>query len=277
MINLCRQKKLKFILIFLLVFWLLPPVSQATNLTPEKNMPTEFKIPILMYHYVETNLQPTDEIRQRLTVTPDYFADQLKSLQSANYQSWFVQDVPDLLTKELLPGPNKKPVVLTFDDGYEDFYTVAFPLLKKYNFKATIYIIYNLIDHRGYLTTDQIKELIASGLVEVGSHTLNHPNLKTVSNEVLRYEIEQSKAKLERKFDLTIKTFAYPYGAFSPTALAEVQAAGYTAAVSTHPGTYQTVADLFQLNRVRVLSFSGKHLVQMLDHYFYDHVKNGTL
>ena len=109
----------------------------------------------------------------------------------------------------------KCSLALTFDDGYEDFYTDAYPLLKKYNLKGTLYVIINRLDTPGYVTKGQVKEMADSGLVEIGSHTFNHPDLRTKRLKDAIFEIKYSRRELKKISGRDVPTFAYPYGYFN--------------------------------------------------------------
>lgn len=216
-------------------------------------------LPILMYHYVEFVRDPKDTIRKSLDVNPFIFEKQLKNIKENGLTTYFVRDIPDIFSGKIKDGGSNK-IILTFDDGYEDFYTDAFPLLKKYNAKATIYIIYDFIGRRGFLNKAEIKELIASGLIEVGSHTLDHSFLKSASPEVAKKQIVDSKSLLEKTFGITVNTFAYPYGAFNQSDVKLVQDAGYIAAVTVARGTKQSDNNIFDLYRLRAGGYEGKNL-----------------
>ena len=148
-----------------------------------------------------------DTIRRSLTIPPDLFEKQLQTITENNIPTYFVRDIPDIFTgdKEYIADPS---VILTFDDGYQDFYTVVFPLLKKYNVKATVYVINRFLDWKDFLTTKQLKELSESSLVEIGAHTLNHAYLKSISKKIAVYQIVESKRELEELLGKPVETFA---------------------------------------------------------------------
>lgn len=223
------------------------------------------KLPVIMYHYVEYVKDINDVIRKKLDISPDLFEGHLRSLHNADYRTYFVKDIPDILGGKI--EYSAKTVFLTFDDGYEDFYSVVFPLLKKYQMKATIYIIYDFIGRKGFLTEKEIQELIKSGLVEIGSHTLDHVYLKQAPESVMRKQIIESKKKLEERFGIEIKTFAYPYGAFTKEAIDMAKEAGYTAAVSVISGMLQSNDNLFYLSRVRPGIFTPQTIIKVIEGY----------
>jgi len=220
------------------------------------------KIPIVMYHYVEYVQDPGDFIRKRLDIVPGLFEKHLKDLKKAGYETYYVRDVPDIISGKI--HYSTQSAILSFDDGYEDFYTDVFPLLKKYHMRATFYPIYDFIGRKGFVTKAQIQELVDSDLVEIGSHTLDHLYLKLVPDEVAKKQIFESKKKLEEDFHIKVSTFAYPYGAMSPHAIQYVKDAGYTAAVSVISGTLQSDDNLFFLSRIRPGLF-GENIVRSIE------------
>ncbi len=225
--------------------------SNSAGLQEEVKM----QIPIVMYHYVEYVKDLADIIRQRLDINPYLFAKQIGTLHDEGYHTYFVKDVPDVLSGKIFFA--QKSVILTFDDGYEDFYFDVFPVLKKYQMKATIYVIYNYIGRKGFLNEAEIKELLASGLVELGSHTLDHVYLKQMPRTEAETQIIDSKKLLEEKFGVSIESFAYPYGAFSQESIDLVKKSGYKVAVSVIPGINQSMENLYYLSRIRAGYLDG--------------------
>lgn len=236
--------------------FVLPPTKTLSRLK-------SLRIPILMYHYIEYNKDKGDTLRTGLSVTPFNFSKQLETLKENGYT---VIDFREL--KTILKGeeeiPNK-PILLTFDDGYRDFYTDAFPVLKKFNMKATNFIITNHIGRSGNLTEEMIKELLKSGLITIGAHTKNHINLTRVSDSEAWSEIKGSKEKLEKTFGIKILDFAYPYGFFNEAAISLVKKSGYDTASSTILGSIQNTDNIFRLNRIRVGNYYGKTFVDKIE------------
>lgn len=225
----------------------------------------EYRIPIIMYHYVEYVKDPLDTIRKSLDVAPFVLGKELETLNNNHYQTLFVKEIPKILSGET--PYSSRSAVFTFDDGYEDFYTDVFPLLKKYQIKATIYVVYDFIGRKGFLNEKEIKEIIDSKLVEIGSHTLDHLYLKKLSKSVVTKQVIDSKKMLDDRFNIKIETFAYPYGAFSQDTIDLVKSAGYTAAVSVIPGIKQSNEDLFYLYRIRAGSFSYGNIIRFFENY----------
>lgn len=224
---------------------------------------TSLKIPIIMYHYVEYVQDIKDFIRKRLAINPYTFESQLLSLKQNNFDTYFVRDIPDILDGKI--DYSTKSAILTFDDGYEDFYTDVFPLLKKYQMKATIYVICDFIDSRGFLKDQQIIKMIESGLVEIGDHTMDHLYLKNTQEAVAYKQIVACKDQLEKNYNIKVKTFAYPYGAFDERITKIVKEASFSAAVSVISGTMQSTDNLYFLSRIRSGNYYGPSLVNMIE------------
>jgi len=217
-------------------------------------------LPILMYHYIETPSATTT--MKGLYLEPNIFENQLQTLEKNNYKTLFMSEAAkDIRTGHKL---DKKNIVLTFDDGYEDFYTEAFPLLKKYNMKGTVYVIINGLDKKGYLTKAQVKEMAASGVVEIGSHTFNHPDLRILKKKDAKFEIQASKKILEQISGKPIYTFAYPFGYYKPEFFSELSEAGYEAAVTVKPGSKQSFNEIWLLTRLRPDNREGEVFINWI-------------
>jgi peptidoglycan/xylan/chitin deacetylase (PgdA/CDA1 family) len=207
-------------------------------------------IPILMYHYVRTVTDPSDTVGINLSVTPEKFAAQMQYLADNGYTTLTMREVYAILSGAQPLPP--KPIALTFDDGYRDFYTAAWPVLHKHNFKATSYIITSVIGWDQYMTWAMLQELDATGQVEIGSHTRTHPDLRGTGKDQRWDEIVGSKAILEEGLGHPVVSFCYPAGFYNDAALADVKRAGYLTAVTTTYGNKLNVQSAFELPRVRV-------------------------
>ena len=156
-----------------------------------------------MYHFILDDYGENLDVEN--FVKPSTLEEQLKYIVENGYQTVFVNEIEDL-------SNYTKPVALTFDDCFVYFYNNAFPLLKKYNQKASIYIICNYVNGPNYLTTEQIQEMVDSGLVSVQSHTLSHQKLSTLSLEDMKKELDESKSYLDSTYNINIDTICYPIG-----------------------------------------------------------------
>ncbi|WP_083856566.1 polysaccharide deacetylase family protein [Nitrolancea hollandica] len=207
-------------------------------------------VPILMYHYVRPDPGNGDTIGQDLSVTPDNFADQLNYLAEHHFTTMTMEELADVRAKRRALPPN--PIVLTFDDGYRDFYTYAWPLLREHGFKATSFIITNVVDQPHYLTWQMIDEMQRSGLIEFGSHTLSHRELPSLSDAAAKQEIEQSKQILESHLGHPVRSFCYPAGRISDRDGEFVHNAGYEIAVTTKHGYAKPDQNPLRLPRMRI-------------------------
>ncbi len=157
-------------------------------------------VSIFMYHAVNDETWGINSLFQKIKD----FENEMEYLNDNGYKTIFLSDIKNYLDQ-------KKIVILTFDDGYEDFYRIAYPIMKKYNIKSNLFVISSAVGDK-YISAEQIKELSESGLVEIGSHTVNHPNLTTLNDDKLTNELKNSKSYLENLINKRIVTFAYPVG-----------------------------------------------------------------
>lgn len=198
---------------------------------------------VLMYHSISGH---SDEF----TVSPAVFEQQMSYLSENGIPVIALSElVRRLRSRETLGGA----VVITFDDGYRDNYTNAFPILKKYGFPATIFVVTDSIgttdDTFEYLSVSEIKEMAASGLIDIEPHTKTHPHLSREPVERQRDEVIGSKQAIEAITGESATLFAYPYGDGDHTTITVVRESGFEAAVSVVPGTVQTGAELLRIPR----------------------------
>lgn len=232
---------------------------------PQSDEQISYHIPILTYHYVEYPKDARDTIRQSLNIYPYTFEAQLKTLLSGGYTFMTMADVADVIDgKKTLPS---KPVVLTFDDGYGDFYTDVFPILKKYKeVKAVAYVVPGFLDHPNYLTTSQVKEIASYSHIELGAHTMHHVYLKDMPALLAQREIVASKYALEDIIHKAVVSFAYPYGAFDNNSIELVKKANFRTAVSTIAGLGASATNRYFIFRVRPGYMTGQELMNFLNH-----------
>lgn len=212
----------------------------------------QYQVPILMYHYIR-DASGENELGQNLSVHPDNFALQMKWLSVNNYATLKLSDLADPNKKEIsqIIGQNQKPIILTFDDGYEDAYTYALPVLKENNMTGTFFIIRDFVGRAEYMNQNQIDKMQSAGM-EIGSHSLSHPSLEKLSAADQRTQIFDSKD--------SAKTFCYPAGKFNDTTVKLVEEAGYIAAVTTQAGIANQDSNLLELPRVRIQNGNGEYL-----------------
>ncbi len=226
----------------------LPTVNPAPSPSPIdlSALPAEQPIPILMYHYIRENPDPNDKIGAGLSVTPATFLKHLIDLKTAGYTAITFDD----LHRPLPP----KPVILTFDDGYDDAYTEAFRLLSQEQMVGVFYIVTDFLDIPRYVTTAQIKEIAMAGH-EIGSHTVKHRNLAALGEDRQQAELTESKQKLETILGKPVVSFCYPSGKYNEVTLRIAKEVGYTTATTTKPGIARGIdfaQKPFELQRIRV-------------------------
>lgn len=230
--------------------------------------PPEFlRVPILLYHYIEDNQDERDFMRTSMATRPYFFEKQMRYLAEHSYHSISLTDLKNALEGRLsLP---EKPIIITFDDGFRDYYENAFPVLKKYNLKAIVFMIANHIGLSGNLTAGMLREMLDSGAFELGSHTLNHVWLSEVSYEEARREIFESWQVLSERFHYPVKHFAYPGGFEAPWVVDLVREAGYETAVSTRVGQRQTGGEIWRLKRLKVGNLGEEEFARLIEgkHY----------
>jgi peptidoglycan/xylan/chitin deacetylase (PgdA/CDA1 family) len=218
----------------------------------------QYVVPILMYHSVSE--APVSG--NRLAVSVDSFRRQMQFLKNHNYNVVPLEAVANLITgQKKIPA---KTLAITFDDGYRDNYTNAFPILKKYNLPATMFIITNEVGRPGgdRLSWDEIKIMRDSGLIAFGSHCLGpEPLVNIKSEQDLRREIFDSKKILAERLKKEINAFSYPGGLFNDKIRQLVIDAGYKLAVTTNPGKKILNNDIFALKRLRISSTSDNLFV----------------
>ncbi len=239
-------------------------IPKDVQKTIENVKPTiTLRVPVLLYHYVEYVQDKGDTIRQSLDIIPYVFDAEIKTLKDAGYSFITTKDLADALDGETVLPP--KSVILTFDDGYNDFYTDVFPILKKYQVKVVAYVVPNFLDRSNNITTWQLKEIVKSGLVEIGAHTMDHSYLAGLSLQRVKYEVEESKKYLEKLLGIKIVSFAYPYGAFDNQTIDVDKKAGFRSAVTTIPGIYSMDVNRFFLYRIRPGGKAGQSLLNLLE------------
>ncbi|MCQ8260056.1 polysaccharide deacetylase family protein [Streptococcus suis] len=225
--------------------------SSQTDITWEVQS-EPVKLPILMYHAIHV-MAPEEAPNANLIVDPATFESHLKALNDAGYYTLSPEEAYKVLTENVLPV-GKKVVWLTFDDSLWDFYSHAYPLLKKYQMKATNNVITGFTEYgqAGHLTIEQIKEMQAAGLSFQG-HTVNHPDLEYSSFETQITELTSSKAYLDSQLNQETIAIAYPGGRYSADTVALTEQAGYKLGVTTNNGLASASDGLLTLNRVRIL------------------------
>lgn len=208
-------------------------------------------VPVLNYHQIN------DTAENALTVHVDQFEKQMKYLADNGYTAITPAEMLDAWQNGT-PLPDK-PVVITFDDGYVDNYKNAFPILEKYNLRATIFLISDYVGmYPNYLTWSQISEMQDSGRIDFESHTLSHKQLDATSPEETKNQLEGSKQALEWHLGKTINFIAYPCGSYDDDLIRMTREAGYRAAFTVNYGLSDASENPFVLDRVPIFG-SNRH------------------
>ncbi len=202
-------------------------------------------IPVLMYHSVGE--ESYDIYHLKLSK----FKSQMRYLRKNKYMTLSIEEYKENLDKKFYEG---NQVLLTFDDGYKDFYTNVYPILKKYNYKATIFISTGLIDQPGYLTRDQLKEIMASGLIDIGGHGNYHEKVKCLNIEKIRGIISHVQSYLKELCVQNISVYAHPYGNFKQEVIDVLKEECVILAFSSEPGLSSANDNPYILRRVFVNS-----------------------
>ena len=203
-----------------------------------------FIAPILLYHHVAG--ENDDNIRY--TVTLEQFQEQMDTLKELGYTSIPLSCLIDVINNGgSLP---QRPVVITFDDGAEDVYQNAYPLMKSMGMSAVMYLVANRLESDGFITTAQMQEMVNEGGWEVGSHGMTHVSLPTSSS--LSYEMLQSRQLLEKELNLPVQSFAYPFGVADEFIKRKAKTYGYSAAMGLGKSYEQSKDSLFFLSRIEI-------------------------
>lgn len=199
------------------------------------------KIPVLTYHAVDD----TTWGDSGLFVKISDFEDQMKYLHDNGYTTLFISEITNALNYT-------NPVIITFDDGYMNIYTKAFPIMQKYNIKSTFYIITEWMDGYTFVSPEIVKIMDKSGLVEIGSHSLSHMKLGVNSFDSQEKEIKKSKEALEQILDKKINSFAYPYGSYNIDTI-NLSKEHYSNAVTVESGfNFSKTLSLYKLRRQKI-------------------------
>jgi peptidoglycan/xylan/chitin deacetylase (PgdA/CDA1 family) len=227
-----------------------PEPTVASQPTPDGVVRTAH-VPVLMYHYLSEPPANADIYRIDLSVAPDLFAAHLDAIQQAGYTTISLYNLVDHLTQGA-PLP-EKPVVLTFDDGYRDNYTNAFPLLRERGLTATFFIVTDFIyDQRPeYLTWDMVREMYAAGM-SIEGHGRNHVSLANKDRDYLIWQALGTYEAIEYEIGVRPRFISYPAGEYDALTLEIFRSANYWAGFTTKQGATHSSDNLFELRRIRV-------------------------
>jgi len=247
MVMMMMNKKWLVGLILILIagsWYILGIPRQETPFVPvaspqDNTLTVPFGVPVLMYHSIG------EEKNNDAVISRDRFAAQMAYLYQNNYHPISLEDLYGYLSaKQALPP---KPVVITFDDGYKDTYEVAFPVLKQYGFKSTLFIPAGEVGVN--LSWQELQEMKVAGM-EIASHSFKHRSLSDLSSEEQMAEIHQSKELLDRYLNQETKYFCYPNGSYTQQTLQLLKDSGFVLAVTIDPGWVKPGDNPLTLRRI---------------------------
>jgi peptidoglycan/xylan/chitin deacetylase (PgdA/CDA1 family) len=241
----------------------LAPTPAALPLPTPSGIQRQGVVPILMYHHVAVPGADADGIRRDLSVSPANFEAQLRYLIQHGYEPTTLGSlILHLQIGEPLPP---KPVILTFDDGFKDQYTNAYPLLKKYGFVGTFFVITRFADEgqADHMSWPEIELLHADGM-EIGSHSYTHPSLAGKSFDYVVWQVLGSKEAIEARTCEPVRVFSYPSGQYDQLTVDVLKSAGYWGAVTVESGSLQSSERPFELKRISV---RGTYDLGEFDHW----------
>lgn len=213
---------------------------------------------VLTYHNIR--IPPKGTGMPGLYVTPRMFRFQMRYLKLAGFKVVSFRDILSFLRGE---SHDKKLIAITFDDGFQDFYDNAYPVMKMYNYPSTVFLVSDLVgkeniwdyeklkDRKQLLDWDRILELKNEGVI-FGSHSKTHPTLSALSEKELEKEMVGSKTAIEARLKSPVEFFCYPYGDYNEEVLNSVRQAGYKAAVTTRRGYVYMNDNPFEIKRVSI-------------------------
>ena len=218
-------------------------------------MTDAFAVPVLMYHRISdlTPQEAKSPLMRDLTVSPAHFEEQVKYLVDNGFTCLLASTVETAL-REHRPLP-EKAIAITLDDGYRDNFDCAYPILRKYNVPATIFLVTSTVDTEGHLTWDNVHTMRPHP-VGYGSHTVHHLDLPTLPTDQMDYELRESKRVLESRLLERITAIAYPSGSYNQAVTAKAREVGYLAGWKKGGGPVQPGADPYLLPRVRVNGYA---------------------
>lgn len=212
---------------------------------------TAIHFPILMYHAIHV-MAPEESANANLIVDPTTFESHIQRLSNECYYFLTPEEVHKVLTENVLPNGNQKIIWLTFDDSLWDFYDNAYPILQKYQVKATNNVITSTVGSQANLSLDEMLEMKNNGM-SFQDHTVTHPDLSATDSSTQTTEMKDSKQYLDDSLNQDTIAIAYPAGRYSDTTLQIAENLDYKLGVTTNEGLASADNGLLSLNRIRIL------------------------
>ncbi len=246
-----RKPAILALLVIVCVAGLFTGIGSAAH--AQSSPKSSARIPVFMFHYISVPPNASDYLRYGLSVVPSLFDQEMRWLKTHDYTTISADQAADALIHDT-PLPARS-VLLTFDDGYEDAYTNAFPILKKYGLIGTFFVVTDWIDQgrAGYLTWTQVKEMSQAGM-SIEAHSRTHAVLVLGTNSVgwLTDEINGSITDIQTHLGTRPRLFAYPFGRYDDVTLQVMKASSIDAAFTTAYGTASADNALLTEPRLRV-------------------------
>lgn len=207
-------------------------------------------VPVVMYHHIQPLSVASLLGHAQLTVDSITFESQIAYLKKQGYVALSADDLINALhARHQLPS---KSIVITIDDGYDDNYTYAFLIAKKYEMIMNFMIPTQLIGKPGYMNWDHLREMHANDFARIYNHTATHAPLGYILKNQISYELTTSSADFIRELGFDTPIFTYPYGSYNPVAIEVLKEHGFTAAFTTDDGTTHCLSNIMQLQRKRI-------------------------
>ncbi len=224
--------------------------SRGTAASGPTGPPGQADVPLLMYHVIAA--PPAGAPFPGLYVEPQLFAEQMQALKQAGWHA-VTQDQLEAYWRRGVPLGPGKPIVLTFDNGYQSQYTQALPVLQRLGWVGVENIqLSGLPPSQGGLLQRQIKGLVSAGW-ELDTQGYSHADLVTLDESELHYQVTVARETVQRRYGVPVNWFCYPSGHYDSRVIAEVKAAGYAGSTTVVPGWGQPDGDPYRLPRLRVL------------------------
>lgn len=225
--------------------------SQESSEVDWVKQDTAIHFPILMYHAIHV-MAPEESANANLIVDPTTFESHIQRLSNEGYYFLTPEEVHKVLTENVLPNGNQKIIWLTFDDSLWDFYDNAYPILQKYQVKATNNVITSTVGSQANLSLDEMLEMKNNGM-SFQDHTVTHPDLSATDSSTQTTEMKDSKQYLDDSLNQDTIAIAYPAGRYSDTTLQIAENLDYKLGVTTNEGLASADNGLLSLNRIRIL------------------------
>lgn len=219
-----------------------PRGQAAVRRSPDVKYSVPEGVSVLMYHMIGSE-KGNDAI-----MSAEHLRRQMTYLRDNGYHPITMQELADYVTKGA-PLP-EKPVCITFDDGYEDNYTIVYPMMKEFGFPWTVFVITGSVGQPNRMTWEQLDEMAGSQAVTIASHTVTHPRLHNLPPDEVRAEIEGAQQALKEHLGITNPWIAYPYGDYDETVDEIARQAGIRIAVTTDSGRVHAGSYPYELHRV---------------------------